>query len=240
MNTKEVVAQRRAFTLLELLVVVAIIGMLAALVLPLLGRARARGKDVSCLNNLKQWALATLMYADENDSRLPLEGNATGSESREGHAWYVDLPRTMKMPAYHELGFRTNHSRSTEKSVWLCPANRSTGSTSGKNLWHYAMNANVNGTGTGNAVVRLTMIPVPLKTVWMMDTAKQNPLLEPVRTDRNKLFPDLHRGKGENFAFLDGHVGFFPAREFLDEATGFVSTNDAHLSWRPLRPEFYR
>ena len=62
--------KRKAFTLIELLVVVAIIAVLMAILMPALNRAREQGKRAACLNNLKQLALAWIMYADENDDRI--------------------------------------------------------------------------------------------------------------------------------------------------------------------------
>lgn len=53
------------FTLIELLVVVAIIAVLIAILLPALGQARTKARQVSCLNNLHQIGIATVMY--END-----------------------------------------------------------------------------------------------------------------------------------------------------------------------------
>lgn len=61
----------RGFTLIELLVVIAIIAVLMAILMPALQRAREQGKRAVCLNNTKSLVLAWLMYADENEGKLP-------------------------------------------------------------------------------------------------------------------------------------------------------------------------
>jgi len=62
--------KRQAFTLVELLVVIAIIAVLMAVLMPALQLAREQGKRAVCLNNLKQLTLAWIVYADENDDKL--------------------------------------------------------------------------------------------------------------------------------------------------------------------------
>lgn len=67
-----VVRKEKGFTLVELLVVIAIIALLLSILVPTLSRAREQSRRVVCRSNVNQIGLAMLMYAQKNDSQLPL------------------------------------------------------------------------------------------------------------------------------------------------------------------------
>jgi prepilin-type N-terminal cleavage/methylation domain-containing protein/prepilin-type processing-associated H-X9-DG protein len=67
----------RGFTLIELLVVIGIIAVLAAMLLPALGRAKESAKRISCLNNVRQLGVSAMMYCSDNEAMFPPRSNKT-------------------------------------------------------------------------------------------------------------------------------------------------------------------
>ncbi|MGE9293652.1 MAG: type II secretion system protein [Puniceicoccales bacterium] len=62
---------RRAFSLIELLSVIAIIALLAGIIIPIIGRVRQHSHSVECSNNLRQVAMAIHLYGQDNNGALP-------------------------------------------------------------------------------------------------------------------------------------------------------------------------
>ena len=75
--------RRTAFTLVELLIVVGIIALLIAILMPTLNRAREQARRVQCASNLRQVAMATIMYTNQNRGVLP----GVGRWSQQPHDW---------------------------------------------------------------------------------------------------------------------------------------------------------
>jgi prepilin-type N-terminal cleavage/methylation domain-containing protein/prepilin-type processing-associated H-X9-DG protein len=93
----------RAFTLVELLVVIAIIALLIGVLLPALSSARSQAKSLACLSNVRQIATAAQMYA--NDYRV-----------------YIGYPPDRKAALFPYLKQGTSNTDFNPRQVWNCPA----------------------------------------------------------------------------------------------------------------------
>jgi prepilin-type N-terminal cleavage/methylation domain-containing protein/prepilin-type processing-associated H-X9-DG protein len=216
---------RCAFTLIELLVAIAIIALLAAMLLPALGRAREQAKATSCLSNLRQWSLATQLYAAGHDDFLPRDGTPSPSDNDTNVGWYIQLPLEMNLPRYHDMPWRTNPAVDPGRSVWICPANPRRSNTN--NLFHYCLNEHVNGTGAANRPVKQSWIPRPGSVVWLFDNGKLAAVAQ-----QNNVHTNLHN-HGAQFVFVDGHARRFRNLEYWDFPHNKGRTNNTDLVWIP-------
>lgn len=122
---------RQAFSLVEVLVVVLIIGVLAALVSPAVGSAMRRTREAQCVSNLRQIGAGISLYAAENDQKI-VYNIYTSSTWVQALAPYInngDASATLV------LGVRPS-------GVWVCPESRAV--TKGGSYSHYGKNILIN------------------------------------------------------------------------------------------------
>ena len=132
-----------AFTLIELLVTIAVIGILAALLLPALGHAKEKGRETACLNNLRQVNLAIRLYTEDSADRLPELPLLNPYPNGVG-AYYKQLVKGY-------LGL-TGPAAPGEK-VFICPSDRIISKQIGHAFTSYTFNGYEVGPG---AIARIT------------------------------------------------------------------------------------
>lgn len=207
-----------AFTLVELLVVIAVIGVLAALLLPVLARSKAAAQRVKCVNNLRQLGLATQMYWDDNaGSAFRYRGATTNSgvtywfgwlgSGNEGARAFDPTPGAL-FPYLGRRGVETCPSLDYALRNFKLKA-RGAAFGYGYNLHLSALSA--------QPPVKVAQLARPAETVLLADAAQVNTFQAPASPDHPMLEefyyvstnePTVHFRHGEraNAAFCDGHV----------------------------------
>jgi len=212
------------FTLLELLVVVAISAILAGLLLPALSKAKGKAESIRCLNNLRHLQLAWQMYCDDHNDNLPLnwDGSPPGS-------WVVGFANTDTTTSNIQQG--TLYPDVGSPEVYRCPADKSTVNDEKGGLprtRHYAMSSYMNCDMRRSPALQRQVVfhktqaiqkPPPALAFVLMHTTPQT------TGDGECYMPftpwlwggyPFNHGKGQNWSFADGHVEH---RRWLDEDT---------------------
>jgi prepilin-type N-terminal cleavage/methylation domain-containing protein/prepilin-type processing-associated H-X9-DG protein len=120
MRSKSSRGHALGFTLVELLIVIAIIGVLIGLLLPALGKARESARRASCMSNLRQVHQSFLLFAEENDGRVPLGYRALGGKPRKQFNSMIYSGTSKKFCLFGAL-YQTGHMKRPE--VFFCPSN---------------------------------------------------------------------------------------------------------------------
>ncbi|MEK6880701.1 MAG: H-X9-DG-CTERM domain-containing protein, partial [Nanoarchaeota archaeon] len=196
-------------TLLELLVVIGIIGLLAALLLPTLSKTKEKARQISCLSNLKQLQLGYYLYTNDNNDCLP-ENSWTYGESLSvkstTNSWVIGNAKTGTDLSDIQDGSIFYYINNA--SVFHCPSDLSLIYQSNMTrLRSYSLESCLNGWTT--TVKKYYLIKIPSQTFAFLDEdynsiddgvfliAKNTSLWLNLASDRHS--------QGANISFLDGH-----------------------------------
>lgn len=131
-----------AFTLVELLITIAIIALLAALLLPTLASGKSKARQTECAGNLHQWGLAYRMYADDNGDFLPRRGQGVQvlAQINRPDDWFNALPPYFVLSPFENMVTNDVTPTANSKSVFICPVAENPG---GNYFLPYGMNMNL-------------------------------------------------------------------------------------------------
>jgi len=214
--------------LIELLVVIAIIAILAALLLPALGKARAKAYRVQCVGNLRQLALTYQLYGDDNAGWLVPNGFVNTATPPPGERlWvmggehlfpaYFTNPEYLANPRY---SFFAEYLTAT--AVYKCPSDRAEPAWMGvphRKLRSYSLNAFMNWQTPANSILSSGRVTLrkqadlaphdPSGLFTFVDGAPLN-LCQPAFAffTSGWLYhrPGAEHDNSGTFAFADGHV----------------------------------
>ena len=204
---------KKHFTLIELLVVIAIIAILASMLLPALGKAKAKAVAIKCTGNLKQMALAVNMYAGDNVDAPPqaliyYSGVPSGD-------WFSQLADYMGIKLVNWNDFKQGDHAAAE-----CP-----GYSGIRSYFTYGLNSWIGGVwddtakSAVRASVKLSNVKNPAQSILFSDicngcgwTGEWNQRLE--------CWPEeaFRHANSCNAAFSDGHCEAISYRQAIEPA----------------------
>jgi len=227
----------RAFTLVELLVVIGVVSILAAVLFPVLTQMQSRSKNAACQQNLRKIGQGMLQYASENNGHLPPHWADMGESP--SVVWYG-------MIAPYVCGWNGDLSEPMSKD-FFCPAvpqarngqtytstaENGLGQTYGYNYYKLTQNAASQGTFRTFGINKLSKIVLVADIPAVMQG--EGGVSLPGFMAQYLLYPgpavigDRHPGKTCNVVFADGHVEGRDARSLATLDEGFDAGN-----WDPI------
>lgn len=235
-----------AFTLVELLVVIAMITILAAMLLPALASGKQRAKRIQCLNNQRQMAMTWVLYAGDNNDWLASNGQCN-PESTANKLWvqgafvHTGANTNVDFMMNPQYALFANYIKSG--ATYLCPTDRDTVKVNNiayPKLRSYALNAYLGWTGTWDSRMsssyavfqRYNRISAKMpQGIFLFMDVQPDSICWPyfgveMQTDVFFNFPGASHSRGTIISYSDGHVDW---HRWLDARTLNPNSPDYHL-----------
>jgi prepilin-type N-terminal cleavage/methylation domain-containing protein len=223
--------RQNGFTLVELLVVIGIISTLIALLLPALAKARESAKTVQCLSNLRQIGQGLVMYATENNGRLPVLYYQSGYGYKP--SWQYAIAPYLGVPQYRldaNANYRGSSATAPDRivKVFQCPT-RVQQWEDGKKAANYGawQNSFTHDSSAAPLVLnppdyplarmpvnRLFIFDAGLYGAWSISTSSAH------LWNATGISPYYHSMKAQNYLYPDQHaVTYYSRQVMLDNSS---------------------
>ncbi|MGE3244322.1 MAG: prepilin-type N-terminal cleavage/methylation domain-containing protein [Pirellulales bacterium] len=194
-----------AFTLVELLAAIAIIGVMVGLIVPAVQQTRAAARQAACQSNLRKWVLACHCFAETHRGYLPRRGQGPAQNPRldRPEDWFNALPPLIEIEPYSSLHAAARHPQASDNCPWICPEAQPLATAKANDVYFtYAMNMGLS-VWSAPRPDHIDRVGSLQTMVFMADSLGPYCSVFPSRNDYRPI--DRHAGS-VNIAFLDGHV----------------------------------
>ncbi len=239
-------AHRAAFTLMEILVVIAIILVLAAIAFPVISVVQQRSSKAVAINNMRQLATAFGTYTSQNDGTFPAE-DAKGPDTWQNaaneaanKAWYNALPKILGQKTVGEFATSPRDFYTKANLIWLPGAKYPESDKKLKEpLFAIAINTKLSqkdASGTKEPP-KMSMVQRPSRTVMFLEQGLPS---EPKAIPTQPKYDGSCKGSAKSFVtrygttgimtFMDGHAEAVDSKDLLTE-TGRIPFPQTDIVW---------
>lgn len=191
--------RRELFTLIELLVVIAIIAILAAMLLPALNAAREKARTIACMNQLKQWGTAIIMYGNDHNGYAPYQKDNNTS-------WNYNTGLIFEYVGQKEPA--GDRSKIPPPRICRCPSQDTSTFTA---FWEisYAENCYFSGpvSATGYTPIKMTSAVQASRTMILCDWFQRTAYPSGYYNNVSNQYLVTRHSQSLNVIYLDGHSG---------------------------------